>query len=71
MYELRFDVRYISRLIEHTVNGKVVSIYRGRPRNFPRKICPRNFQVLRSTSRNNFPEQEVSSEKCTRGPTQQ
>ncbi|KAH9364466.1 hypothetical protein HPB48_016360 [Haemaphysalis longicornis] len=42
MCELHFDVRYISRHIEHTVNGKVVSIYRGRPR-LPPENLPTQF----------------------------
>ncbi|KAH9367894.1 hypothetical protein HPB48_013475 [Haemaphysalis longicornis] len=31
MCELHFDVMYIFRNIEHTVNGEVVTIYKGRP----------------------------------------
>lgn len=62
MCELHFGERYISRHIEHTVNGGVVSIYRGRPR-LPPEAVPTQFPIFRSTSRNNFPEQEVSSEK--------
>ncbi|KAH9368395.1 hypothetical protein HPB48_012675 [Haemaphysalis longicornis] len=68
--DLHFGERYISRHIAHTVNGEVVSIYRKRPR-FPPEAVPTQFPIFRSTSRNNFPEQEVSSEKRTRGPTQQ
>ncbi|KAH9374192.1 hypothetical protein HPB48_002375 [Haemaphysalis longicornis] len=36
--ELHFGERYISRHIEHTVNGVVISIYRGRPRLPPETV---------------------------------